>query len=166
MSVRKGVNNFKKMQQEKLNTNKQKIEKSFVWLGSYEASISLSKFISSIADIAGLHPTTIHKNKIYYNICKEHYINNLKKYNKEFMSDDENMIEDLKLDNLELEKQIDSLTNTIKKLENKIPNFDYESAFNEILKHFKDKIEFTDGKVFDISTKNNKIVIYDLFNIS
>lgn len=163
MSVGKGVNNFKKSQDIKTRKNKQNIDNCLLKIGHLESLISFSKFIFWVASVVELHPTTIYKNKTYYNNCSDAYLKNLKKHNVNHMTEEEKIISDLKIDNLKLLSQINSLNIHIKELKDKIDILNYKCCFYKLLKYFENKIKINNiGEVFDISTTSKKKIICSL----
>ena len=156
MSVKKGQNNFKKMQERKVKENTLKIEKALANLPKKIEKVTLSKVVKLVAKETGLHFTTINKNEKYTTMCNEKYLslklNDIEKgKNKNSVQDNE--IRLLKLENTNLKNQITSLKNVIQRLESGSANFedsvDYKDKFEKLLKHFENQLEIQDGKVID-----------------
>ena len=137
MSVKKGQNNFKKMQERKVKENTLKIEKALSNLPKKIEKITLSKVVKLVAKETGLHFTTINKNEKYTEMCNEKYLslklNDIKK-GKSKNSVQDNEIRLLKLENTNLKNQITSLKNVIQRLESGSDNL--EDSVN-----YKDKFE-------------------------
>ena len=156
MSVKKGQNNFKKMQEKKVKENTLKIEKALANLPKKIEKVTLSKVVKLVAKEAGLHFTTINKNEKYTEMCNEKYLslklNDIEK-GKSKNSVQDNEIRLLKLENTNLKNQITSLKNVIQRLESGSANFedsvDYKDKFEKLLKHFENQLEIQDGKVVD-----------------
>lgn len=158
MSAKKGVNNFKKIQDNKIKENTIKIENALSIFPHDIPKITLSKVIHKVADITGLHFTTIRKNENYTKLCNDKFISmtiKSKRGNKKEIPQEDSINRLLVLENVNLKNQITSLTNVIKRLEENQnsaePSEDkkYEEKFNLILNHFKDHIEIKDGNVYD-----------------
>lgn len=156
MSVKKGQNNFKKVQEKKVRENTLKIEKALSNLPKKIEKITLSKVVRLVAKETGLHFTTINKNEKYTAMCNEKYLslklNDIEK-GKSKNSVQDNEIRLLKLENTNLKNQIISLKNVIQRLEsgnaNAVDSVDYKDKFEKLLKHFENQLEIQDGKVID-----------------
>ena len=156
MSVKKGQNNFKKMQERKVKENTLKIEKALANLPKKIEKVTLSKVVKLVAKETGLHFTTINKNEKYTAMCNEKYLslklNDIEK-GKNKNSEQDNEIRLLKLENTNLKNQITSLKNVIQRLESGSANLedsvDYKDKFEKLLKHFENQLEIQDGKVID-----------------
>lgn len=157
MSVKKGQNNFKKMQDKKVKENTLKIEIALSKAPKKIEKVTLSKVVKFVSNETGLHPTTIKKNDKYTEMCNQKYLllklNDIKKSNN---SENDNELRLLKLENTNLKNQIVSLKNVISKLEenglnnsDSSENEDYKIKFNALLNHFKDQLEITDDQVID-----------------
>ena len=156
MSVKKGQNNFKKMQERKVKENTLKIEKALDNLPKKIEKVTLSKVVKLVAKETGLHFTTINKNEKYTEMCNEKYLslklNDVEKGKKK-NSEADNEVRLLKLENTNLKNQITSLKNVIQRLEsgnyNGEETIDYKDKFEKLLKHFENQLEIQDGKVID-----------------
>lgn len=158
MSVKKGVNNFKKMQDDKIAKNTIAIETALSKLPKKIDKVSLSKIVNMVAKLAVLHPTTIKKNEKYLNLCNDKFLSMaiklpiIKKTSENI--DYERKIRLLELENSNLKNQVISLSNVVSRLEvdgnreNKEIDT-YKEKFEALLNHFSDQIEIKDGKVID-----------------
>lgn len=168
MSVKKGVNNFKKMQDDKVAQNTIAIETALSKLPKKIDKVSLSKIVNMVAKLAGLHPTTIRKNEKYLNLCNDKFLSmaiKLPTIKKNSVNIDyERKIRLLELENSNLKNQIISLSNVVNRLEvdgNKenIATDNYKEKFEKLLKHFENHIEIRDGQVIDPYAAIRPIVI-------
>ena len=169
MSVKKGQNNFKKVQEKKVRENTLKIEKALSNLPKKIEKVTLSKVVRLVAKETGLHFTTINKNKKYTEMCNEKYLslklNDVEKSKKK-NSETDNEVRLLKLENTNLKNQIISLKNVIQRLEegnvdNSQKN-EYKDKFEKLLKHFENQLEIQDGKVIDPYAGVRPILICEL----
>jgi hypothetical protein len=119
MSAIKGFNNFKKMQDKKVQENTSKIESSLNNLPESIKNVTFQKVIKLVANDTGLHFTTINKNKKYTEMCNTKYLTFLMKDfgNTIENSDPNSMVRLLKLENTNLKNQIIALKNVVKRLE-------------------------------------------------
>lgn len=156
MSVKKGQNNFKKMQERKVKENTLKIEKALANLPKKIEKVTLSKVVKLVTKETGLHFTTINKNEKYTEMCNGKYLslklNDIEK-GKNKNSEQDNEIRLFKLENAKLKNQIKSLKNVIQRLESRNSNnedsVDYKDKFEKLLKHFENQLEIQNGKVID-----------------
>ena len=156
MSVKKGQNNFKKVQEKKVKENTLKIEKALSNLPKKIEKVTLSKVVRLVAKETGLHFTTINKNEKYTEMCNQKYLslklNDVEKGKKK-KSESDNEVRLLKLENTNLKNQIISLKNVIQRLEEGSVDSNqedkYKEKFEKLLKHFENQLEIQDGKVVD-----------------
>jgi Leucine-rich repeat (LRR) protein len=159
MSIKKGHNNFKKVQDQKVKENTLKIENALNNLPKKIDKVTLSKVVKLVANETGLHFTTINKNEKYTEMCNEKYLNfklnDMDKGKKNKNTETDNEIRLLKLDNTNLKNQIIGLKNVIQRLETcdnvgeENSDNDYKENFEKLLKHFENQLEVKDGKVVD-----------------
>lgn len=157
MSVKKGQNNFKELQEKKVKETTQKIEIAISKLPKNMEKITLAKIIRFVSDEIGMHYTTIYKNEIYKDMCNQEFLRrSFKKLGKRKNQDVaflEGKMRLLELENTNLKNQIISLNNVIRRLESGYVDAettdDYKDKFEALLEHFKDQIEIRDGKVID-----------------
>lgn len=158
MSVKKGVNNFKKMQDDKIAKNTIAIETALSKLPKKIDKVSLSKIVNMVANLTGLHSTTIKKNEKYLSLCNDKFLSmaiklpTIKKTAENI--DYERKIRLLELENSNLKNQVVSLSNVVSRLEkdeNKesLTTDDYKEKFEKLLKHFEQHIIIKDGKLID-----------------
>ena len=171
MSVKKGVNNFKKMQDDKIVKNTIAIETALSKLPKKIDKVSLSKIVNMVAKLAGLHSTTIKKNETYLRLCNEKFLSMaiklpVSKKNSENI-DYERKIRLLELENSNLKNQVVSLSNVVSRLEvngnkenTEIEN--YKEHFEALLKHFSNFIEIKNNQVIDSCGGLRPIVICTL----
>lgn len=168
MSVKKGVNNFKKMQDDKIARNTIAIETALSKLPKKIDKVSLSKIVNMVAKLAGLHSTTIKKNEKYLNLCNDKFLSmaiklpTIKKTSENI--DYERKIRLLELENSNLKNQVVSLSNVVSRLEvngnkknTEIDN--YKEHFEALFNHFKDLLEVRDGEIIDMHGSIRPIVI-------
>jgi len=171
MSVKKGINNFKKMQDDKVAKNTIAIEIALSNLPKKIDKVSLSKIVNMVASLTGLHSTTIKKNEKYLNLCNDKFLSmaiQLPKNNKKLENIDyERKIRLLELENSTLKNQVISLSNVVSRLEfngNKenviIDN--YKEKFEALFNHFKDFLEIKEGKIIDINGGVRPIFICEI----
>ena len=102
MSVKKGQNNFKKVQEKKVKENTLKIEKALSNLPKKIEKVTLSKVVRLVAKETGLHFTTINKNEKYTEMCNQKYLslklNDVEKSKKK-NSESDNEVRLLKIEN-------------------------------------------------------------------
>ena len=119
MSIKKGHNNFKKIQDQKVKENTLKIENALNNLPKKIDKVTLSKVVKLVANETGLHFTTINKNEKYTAMCNEKYLNfklnDMDKGKKNKNVETDNEIRLLKLDNTNLKNQIIGLKNVIQR---------------------------------------------------
>lgn len=154
MSVKKGVNNFKKMQDDKIAKNTIAIETALNKLPKKIDKVSQSKIVNMVAKLTGLHSTTIKKNEKYLNLCNDKFLSMaiklpvIKKTSENI--DYERKIRLLELENSNLKNQVVSLSNVVSRLEvngnkenTEIDN--YKEKFEAIVKHFENQLKI-DGE--------------------
>lgn len=171
MSVKKGINNFKKMQDDKVAKNTIAIENAINNLPKKIEKVSLSKIVNMVSNLTGLHSTTIKKNETYLNLCNEKFLSmaiQLPKNNKKLENIDyERKIRLLELENSTLKNQVISLSNVVSRLEfnenreNLIIN-DYKEKFEALLNHFKDFLVIKDGEIIDMHSSIRPVIICKL----
>lgn len=171
MSVKKGVNNFKKMQDDKIAKNTIAIETALSKLPKKIDKVSLSKIVNMVANLAGLHSTTIKKNEKYLNLCNDKFLSmaiKLPAVKKTAESIDyERKIRLLELENSNLKNQVVSLSNVVSRLESghnkeNTEIYAYKENFEKLLKHFDSYIEIRDGQVIDPYAGVRPVVICTL----
>lgn len=162
MKTKKGVNHFKKSQDEKVKENTRKIEVALSNLPNKIEKVTLSKVVRAVAKETGLHFTTINKNEAYTAMCNEKYLHlklngMLRKDSKSKGTTElDNEVRLLKLDNANLKNQVIGLKNIVarfedggRKVDSESNEFDYKDKFEKLLKHFEDQLEVKDGQVID-----------------
>lgn len=158
MSVKKGQNNFKKLQEKKIKETTQKIEMAISKLPKNMEKVTLAKIIRFVSDEIGMHYTTIYKNEDYKDMCNQEFLRrSLDKVGKTKNKDIaflEGKVRLLELENANLKNQNISLNNVVRRLEtgdnsSNSTNDDYKEKFEALLEHFKDQIEIRNGKVID-----------------
>jgi translation initiation factor 2B subunit (eIF-2B alpha/beta/delta family) len=158
MSVKKGQNNFKKLQEKKIKETTQKIEMAISKLPKNMEKVTLAKIIQFVSDEIGMHYTTIYKNEDYKDMCNQEFLRrSLDKVGKTKNKDIaflEGKVRLLELENANLKNQNISLNNVVRRLEtgdnsSNSANDDYKEKFEALLEHFKDQVEIKDGKVID-----------------
>lgn len=168
MSVKKGVNNFKKMQDDKIAKNTIAIETALSKLPKKIDKVSLSKIVNMVANLTGLHSTTIKKNEKYLNLCNDKFLSiavklPISKKTSENI-DYERKIRLLELENSNLKNQVISLSNVVSRLEvdgnreNKEIN-NYKKHFEALFNHFKEFLDVRDGEIIDRHGSIRPIVI-------
>lgn len=171
MSVKKGVNNFKQMQIDKVAKNTIAIETALNKLPKKIDKVSLSKIVNMVADLTGLHSTSIKKNKKYLNLCNDKFLSMVIKLpaNKKRSEniDYERKIRLLELENSNLKNQIISLNNVVSRLESYgieecSEKDNYKEKFEKLLKHFESYIEIRDNQVIDPYAGVRPVVICKL----
>lgn len=171
MSVKKGVNNFKKMQDDKIAKNTIAIETALSKLPKKIDKVSLSKIVNMVAKLAGLHSTTIRKNEKYLNLCNDKFLSmaiklpTIKKNSENI--DYEKKIRLLELENSNLKNQVVSLSNVVSRLESdgnkgNVTIDDYKEKFEKLLKHFESHVEIRDDQVIDPYAGVRPVVICKL----
>jgi len=162
MKTKKGINHFKKSQDEKVKENTRKIEVALSNLPNKIDKVTLSKVVRAVAKETGLHFTTINKNEAYTAMCNEKYLHlklkgMLRKDSKSKGNTElDNEVRLLKLDNANLKNQVIGLKNIVTRFEEggqilsvQEEQVDYKDKFEELLKHFEDQLEIKDGQVVD-----------------
>ena len=158
MSVKKGQNNFKELQEKKIKETTQKIEMAISKLPKHMDKITLAKIIRFVSDEIGMHYTTIYKNEIYKDMCNQEFLRrSFKKVgkikNKDIVFLEGNM-RLLELENTNLKNQLTSLNNVIRRLESDNREHSstnkYKEKFEAILEHLKDQFNIRDVKVIDL----------------
>lgn len=172
MSAKKGINNFKKSQDEKVRVNTRKIEEALSKLPKKIEKVTLSKVVRLVAKETGLHFTTINKNEKYTAMCNEKYLNlklnAMDKGKKKKNNELDNEIRLLRLDNANLKNQVQTLSNVIQRLEEggtsveDEAKLDYKEKFEALLSHFSSQLEIKDGKVIDPFGGIRAVVICDV----
>lgn len=171
MSVKKGVNNFKKMQDDKIAKNTIAIETALSNLPKKIDKVSLSKIVNIVANLTGLHSTTIKKNEKYLNLCNDKFLSMAIKLPISKKSSDnidyERKIRLLELENSNLKNQVSLLNNVVKRLENNdiqdnINTDHYKIKFEKLLKHFDKYIIIEEGKIIDPYSNLRPTIICDL----
>ena len=157
MSVKKGQNNFKELQEKKVKETTQKIEIALSKLPANMEKVTLAKIIQFVSNEISMHYTTIYKNKTYKDMCNQEFLRmSFKKLGKRKNEDTaflEGKMRLLELENTNLKNQIISLNNVIRRIESDNPEHssadEYKEKFEALLEHFKDQIKIRDGKVID-----------------
>lgn len=171
MSVKKGINNFKKMQDDKVAKNTIAIETALSNLPKKIDKVSLSKIVNIVANLTGLHSTTIKKNEKYLNLCNDKFLSMAIKLPISKKSSDnidyERKIRLLELENSNLKNQVSLLNNVVKRLENNdiqdnINTDHYKIKFEKLLKHFDKYIIIEEGKIIDPYSNLRPTIICDL----
>lgn len=120
MAIKKGQNNFKKIQDQKVRENTLKIENALSNLPKDIEKITLSKVVRLVAKETGLHFTTINKNAKYTEMCNEKYLSLKLSEIGNKSKGDSNEVRLLKHENTNLKNQIAILKKVIVNLENKL----------------------------------------------
>lgn len=171
MSVKKGVNNFKKMQDDKIAKNTIAIETALSKLPKKIDKVSLSKIVNMVAKLTDLHSTTIKKNEKYLKLCNDKFLSmaiNIPTSKKTSENIDyERKIRLLELENSNLKNQIISLSNVVNRLEShgnkeNTGTDNYKEHFEALFNHFKNFLEVRDGEIIDMHGSVRPIVICKL----
>lgn len=173
MGLQKGVNNFKQKQADTVKENTNKLVEALKDIPK-ESCVSLSKVMYYVAEKTNLHISTIKKNKDYVQICEETFLKamNVKSnLNLKEILELKSQIRNLELEKTNLNNQIISLSNVIKRLENdegKQKNSKEDSKYKEalfaLLEHFKNQIQIVDGKVIDPYSSLRPVTICKIEN--
>lgn len=169
MSVGKGVNNFKKIQQDTIKKNLKKIEISLSDM-RYDSFTSISNLINCVSKSTGLHFSTIYKSRIYYVKCEQFYLTFLKKSMKYSLSEDEDKMLALQLENSNLKNQILLLNNTFNQIENisdvvsqdNSKDLDYQACFFKLIEDFYEYIDLNDEIFYNYSISFKEKIIFIL----
>lgn len=155
--AKKGQNNFKEMQQQKIRETTFKIEKALSKMPKKMDKPTLSKVIKFVSEETGIHFTTLYKNEKYKDMCNQEFLRmSISKVGKKKNKDTEVLegkVRLLELENANLKNQIIGLNNVVQRLESgdTVVSEDdgYKEKFEALLNHFSDQIEIKDGKVID-----------------
>lgn len=169
MGVKKGTNNFHKLQKGKILATKEKIKKALQELEQTDIFLHIHEILKAVVDKTGLSISTIRKNELYYELCVKGFKKQISKNcnNAILEYDDVNQKYFLlEKENEKLKNQIQALTNALSKtphLKEYVENEKLIEQLKAILKNVvqhASNITIIDDQIMADNNKLNEKVIY------